>query len=79
MQYELRNVEIVSNPKDTDNPKEAMFFINVTTGIVGDAYGFAKIDTTSYRFDRSLSGDEINALAKKAGADYVSTNYPDTK
>lgn len=76
MKYELIKVEIVSSPKDTSNPAEGLFYINVTTGIVGDTYGFTKTDTTTFKWAKVSKLTDINEMAQAAGEQYVIDNYP---
>ena len=79
MNYELRDTDWQGSPKtkSTDETKVEVF-VNVKTGIVGETHGFTKEDTISMEFDKSMTGDQMEADTIVQAQAYITANYPNT-
>lgn len=79
MNYELKDTNWVGAPKvKATDPTKVEVYVNVTTGVVGDTYGFTKIDTVLMEFPISMTGTQMNADTDVQGAAYVASTYPNT-
>jgi hypothetical protein len=79
MNYELKDTNWVGAPKvKATDPTKVEVYVNVTTGVVGDTYGFTKVDTVLMDFPISMTGSEMQANTDVQGAAYVATTYPNT-
>lgn len=52
--------------------------IMVTTGIVGDTYGFVRNDATSYSFTNTQTATQIKEVGTVAATAFVTETYPNT-
>lgn len=77
MQYELRNISYVTLTDGTI-PNTADQRINILTGIVGDTYGFTRKDPLTVTFDKSLTGEQIEAEITSAAQAFIVATYPNT-
>ena len=79
MNYELKDTDWVGAPKvkATDSTKVEVY-VNVTTGVVGDTYGFIKVDTVLMDFLISMTGSDMQASTATQAAAYVAAAYPNT-
>jgi len=79
MNYELKDTDWVGAPKvKATDPTKVEVYVNVTTGVVGDTYGFIKVDTVLMDFPISMTGTAMQADTLVQGAAYVATKYPNT-
>lgn len=79
MNYELKDTDWVNAPKvKASDPTKVEVYVNVTTGIVGDTYGFTKVDTTLMEFPISMTGTQMEADTQVQAAAFVATKYPNT-
>jgi hypothetical protein len=79
MNYELKDTDWVGAPKvKATDPTKVEVYVNVTTGVVGDTYGFTKVDTVVMDFPISMTGTAMQADTLVQGAAYVATKYPNT-
>lgn len=76
MKYILKKYEFKSPP--LNDGVKTKFFISVVTQIEGDKYGFEKIDLTFFEFQKTLSQNQIDALALQTATDFVASTYPNT-
>jgi hypothetical protein len=79
MNYEVKDTDWVGAPrvKATD-PTKVEVYVNVTTGIVGETYGFTKVNTVHMEFPISMTGSDMQASTATQAAAYVATTYPNT-
>lgn len=77
MNYEFRNWQqngsVIKNGDGTSTLP-----IMVTTGIVGDTYGFIRNDATSVTFKNSLSVDDSELAVQNGAIAFVAKTYPNT-
>jgi hypothetical protein len=80
MQYELKDATWVGSPiPKKDDPTKVEVYVNVTTGIVGQAYtGFTNQDTTKMEFPMSMTGTQMQADTQIQAAAYSAAKYPNT-
>lgn len=79
MNYELRDTDWVDAPKvKASDPTKVEVFVNVTTGVVGDTYGFTKVNTVKMEFPIAMTGTEMQADTQVQAAAYVAATYPNT-
>lgn len=79
MNYEVIDTNWVGSPKvKATDPTIVVQFVNVTTGIVGETYGFTKVDTVEMEFPISMTGSDMQASTATQAAAYVVTKYPNT-
>lgn len=79
MNYEVKDTNWVAAPKvKAADPTLVEVYVNVTTGIVGETYGFTKVDTVLMDFPISISGTDMQASTAKQAAAFVVTKYPNT-
>lgn len=83
MQYELKEVKVISKPftKKDGNPSVDKYGVNImiTTGIVGQNYiGFTKSDNMFFELDKSDSIDKNEVKMNTFATQYVATKYPNT-
>jgi hypothetical protein len=79
MNYILKEANWVGAPKEKEtDPTKVEVFVNVTTGIVGDTYGFTKQDTTKMEFPISMTGTQMKNETNVKAAAFVATKYPNT-
>lgn len=79
MNYELKDTNWVSAPKVKEgDATKVVVFVNVTTGVVGDTYGFTKVDTTLMEFPITMTGAQMEADTQVQAAAFVATTYPNT-
>jgi len=79
MNYELKDTNWVGSPKvKATDPTIVVQFVNVTTGIVGETYGFTKVDTVEMEFPISMTGTDMQANTQVQALAYVVTTYPNT-
>ena len=79
MNYELKDTNWVGSPKvKATDPTIVVQFVNVTTGIVGETYGFTKVDTVEMEFPISMTGTDMQADTTVQATAYVATTYPNT-
>lgn len=78
MNYEVKKTQLVGSVREKDE-KTFTQTVNVTTGIVGDTYGFEKTNTIDVDFpSEGMDAKAINELIKTKGAEYVAKTYPNT-
>lgn len=77
MQYQLINWQQNGSVRDNGDGTSSMP-IMVTTGVVGDTYGFIKNDPTTSLFLNTKTADEIKAIVTQTASDFVKTKYPNT-
>ncbi len=80
MQYELKDATWVGSPvpKQGDSTKVEVY-VNVITGIVGQAYaGFTNQDTTKMEFSMSMTGTQMQADTQTQAAAFSAAKYPNT-
>lgn len=79
MNYEVKNTNWVSAPKvKADDNTKVTVYVNVTTGIVGDIYGFVKTDTVLMEFPISMTGVQMENDTQVQAEAFVATKYPNT-
>lgn len=79
MNYELKDTDWVGAPKvKATDPTLVEVYVNVTTGIVGDTYGFTKQNTVLMDFPISMTGTDMQANTQVQAAAYVVATYPNT-
>lgn len=79
MQYQVTDVTWVNAPKKTvADPTVLEVVVNVTTGVVGDTYGFVRVDTTTCTFSETLTGIQIEAEVIAQAAAFSAAKYPNT-
>lgn len=79
MNYEVKDTNWVSAPKVKENdPLKVEVYVNVTTGVVGDTYGFIKVDTTRMEFPITMTGEQMQADTLVQAAIFSSEKYPNT-
>jgi hypothetical protein len=79
MQYQVTDVTWVNAPKKSAaDPTILEVAVNVTTGVVGDTYGFVKVDTMTCSFADSLTGVQIEASVLSQAAAFSASKYPNT-
>jgi len=78
MNYEVKDTNWVSAPKVKESdPTKVEVFVNVTTGIVGQAYtGFINVDTAKFEFPIEMTGVEMQASTAVQAAAFSSAKYP---
>lgn len=79
MQYELRDTNWQGSPKVKEGD-ETMVEVNVvvTSGIVGDTYGFVKLDVMLAEFPINMTGTQMQAHTQIQALAFVATTYPNT-
>ena len=79
MNYEVKDTDWVGAPKvSTAEPTLVEVFVNVTAGIVGETYGFTKVNTVLMHFPISMTGTEMQVSTASQAATYVAITYPNT-
>jgi regulation of enolase protein 1 (concanavalin A-like superfamily) len=79
MQYEVTDVRWISAPvKKEGDPTKVEVYTNVTTGVVGDTYGFTRTDTFKAECDISLTGTQMEADVVAQATAYSQSLYPNT-
>lgn len=79
MNYEVKDTDWVGSPKvKATDPAIVVQFVNVTTGIVGETYGFTKVDTVEMEFLISMTGTDMQTSTATQAAAYVVATYPNT-
>jgi len=83
MQYELKEVKVLSRPftKKDGNPPVDKYGVNimVTTGIVGQTYnGFTKSDNMFFEVNPADTIDQSEVKMNTFAVNYVATKYPNT-
>lgn len=79
MNYEVTDVTWVGAPtKKEGDPTKVEIWTNVTTGVVGDTYGFTKVDTFKAECDISLTGTQMETEVIAQATTYSQSLYPNT-
>ncbi len=78
MNYELRNITFEGAPIVADGSSVMQQNITVTTGIVGDTYGFVKTNLLLTTSDMSKTGSEIKQDITAQALQFVLNTYPNT-
>jgi hypothetical protein len=79
MQYELRDTNWVDAPRvNPNNPTQVQVQVLVTSGIVGDTYGFTKSDVMTAEFPIAMSGTGMQENTVIQATQFVATKYPNT-
>jgi len=79
MQYEVKDVTWVGAPKTKQgDPSTVVIYANVTTGVVGDTYGFTKQDTILAECPITMTGVEMAASVETQAATFSAEKYPNT-
>lgn len=77
MEYELKNVQTAGSPQKKEGVI-ASWSANVTSGVVGDTYGFVKIDSMYFDIDLTLTGVQIDEYINALAIAFVQEKYPPT-
>lgn len=77
MNYELKDTNWQDAPKvkATDNTKVEVNVL-VTTGIVGETYGFIKYDVMLAEFPISMTGTDMQVSTQTQALAFVASKYP---
>lgn len=75
MNYQLVNWQQNGSVKDNGDGTSTMP-IMVTTGIVGDTYGFIRNDATMFSFSNTLNVDGIKTAGQTSAEAFVAKQYP---
>lgn len=79
MTYHVTDTNWVGAPKVKEgDPTKVEVYVNVTTGIAGETYGFTKVDTVLMNFPISMTGADMQTSTATQAAAYVVTKYPNT-
>jgi len=79
MQYELRDTNWNGAPKVKEgDATKVVVPVVVTTGIVGETYGFIKVDVMTAEFPISMTGTDMQADTQVQATAFVATKYPNT-
>jgi hypothetical protein len=79
MQYEFREFKVFDAPK-INVPEQGKMTLTIacTSGIVGDSYGFEKVDNFNFVALQTDVVNDILAEIHLACVEYVATTYPNT-
>lgn len=77
MNYQLVNWQQNGSVRDNGDNTSTIPII-VTTGVVGDTYGFIRNDATSYSFTNTQTATQIKEAGTLAAANFVTQKYPTT-
>ena len=79
MNYELRDTNWNGAPKVKEgDATKVVVPVIVTTGIVGETYGFIKLDVMIAEFPISMTGTDMQADTLVQAAAFVAATYPNT-
>ena len=79
MNYELLDTDWQGSPKvKALDPTKVEVYVNVTTGIVGETYGFTKVNTVPMEFPIAMTGIEMEAETQVQAQAYITATYPNT-
>jgi len=79
MNYELRDTNWQGAPKvKASDPTKVEVAVIVTTGVVGDTYGFIKTDAVNMEFPISMTGVDMQTSTETQALAFVATTYPNT-
>lgn len=79
MEYEVKNTEWVSVPKQKESdPTKVEIYVNVTTGVVGDTYGFTKTDTFLAECEMTMTGAQMKQSVDTQAIVFSNNKYPNT-
>lgn len=79
MNYEVKDTNWVGAPKVKEgDATKVVVYVNVTTGVVGDTYGFTKVDTMLAEFPITMTGEEMQANTLVQAAAFSAAKYPNT-
>jgi hypothetical protein len=79
MNYEVKDTDWKGAPKVKETDSTLVYvYVNVTTGIVGETYGFTKVDTVLMEFPISMTGTDMQTSTATQAAAFVATTYPNT-
>ena len=79
MQYELIDTNWNDAPKvKAGDATKVVVNVIVTTGIVGETYGFTRLDVMTAEFPISMTGTDMQADTLVQAAAFVAVTYPNT-
>lgn len=79
MQYQVTDVNWVGAPtKKSSDPTKVIINVAVTTGVVGDTYGFTKLDGFVAECPITMTGAQMEASVNTQAAAYSAAKYPNT-
>ena len=77
MKYQLVTWQQNGSVRDNGDGTSTLA-IMVTSGIVGDTYGFVKNDATTFSFANTQTADQAKATGTASATAFVSKKYPNT-
>jgi len=79
MNYQMVDTNWMGAPKVKESdPTKVEVYVNVTTGVVGDTYGFTKVDTTLMEFPISMTGVQMQTDTETQAIAFSAATYPNT-
>jgi hypothetical protein len=78
MKYELKTYRLDTAPIFNPDTKKLDCNCIITSGIVGDTYGFNKFDRNVFQVDAGLTVEEVAAELVTLCTAWVAETYPNT-
>lgn len=77
MEYEVKNIK-TDNVSNSEDGLSLITTSVITSGIVGDNYGFNRFDSIKVETSKNLSVNETETAILNAAKEFVKEKYPNT-